>query len=134
MNNPFTGSYQKDIQETSQIKQELNKLYKKQHAMAKLYHQLRGLLRVCAAEGVSAADMERRYEEITPDEEGLLRAIMESTSSSISGEQLMPAAELEEDDALLAIAEESASEGSCDIGEVEPESKRARLHRQLTSC
>ena len=37
--------------------------------------------------------MEQRYEELVPNEEALLRAILESACSSISGEQAMPAGE-----------------------------------------
>ena len=124
MNNPFTGQFQKGIQETSQMKQELDALYKKFLALAKLHHQLRGLLRVSAVDGCSAAEMERRYEEVLPNEQALLRAIMESTSSSISGEQAMSADQCEEDEAILAAASGDEGEAS---NEDEPGSRRARF-------
>ena len=131
MNNPFTGQFQPGVQQTSQIKQELELLYNKPLALAKLH--LRGLLRVSAANGVSAVEMERRYEDIVPNEEDLLRAILESTCSSISGEQPMPADQVKEDEAILAAADEQNSKGDCGSDEDEPERKRVRVIEKLGS-
>lgn len=87
MNNPFTGSFQSELAETTQLKKELELVYGKFTALTKLHHQLRALLRVSASNGMSAVDMEKRYREMMPNEEALLQAILESTSSSISGLQ-----------------------------------------------
>ena len=133
MNNPFTGQFQQRVQETSQMQVQHDLLHRNFLALGKLHHQLRALLRVSAADGVSAAEAEQRYADLVPNEEALLRAILESSSSSISGEQAMPQDQFEEDEEVLAAAEKEESERYSSDPD-EPESKRTRLSDQLNAC
>ncbi len=87
LNNPFTGKVQQKAAEIEQTKQELDLVYEKLELALSLLRKQNSIFRTAASNGSSAVEALQHFEMNVPNAEEILRAIVESTSSSISGVQ-----------------------------------------------
>lgn len=117
MNNPFTGHFQRKRETEYELRKAVETLTTKIDAAVEMLCQQTAILRTAASSGQTAAEALQLFEEYIPDAEAILRAIMETTNSSVCDQEREQIAVMElqaHEDAAHADQDDTRSASVCD--------------------